>query len=180
MRRRLLLALSLILPSAIPHPAVAHDHRPPRATLLLEDGRQVGHAYHDQWLAQDPNEPEFCGASFGSGFPTFPSALEHRPGEPVVVRLHKDAVPMEIEAYRWRGVKKNGHAKGEPSPLPWVLRPHRVNGQVRAWEVVVGWPATSNHLYLGVAAYWADEEGCSGFLDLGSQYVAWTFHAKAP
>lgn len=87
---------------------------------------------------------------------------------------------MEIEAYRWRGVKKNGYAKGEPSPLPWLLRPHRVNGEVRAWEVVVGWPATSDHLYFGVTAYWADEEGCSGSPDLGSQYVAWTFQAKAP
>ncbi len=56
----------------------------------------------------------------------------------------------------------------------------RGNGQVRAWDIVVGWTATFDHLYLGVAAYWADEEGCSGFPGLGSQYVAWTFHAKAP
>lgn len=99
-------------------------------------------------------------------------------GQEIVVRLHKRAAPLEVEVYKWAGVDDEGNAKGEPTPLPSTLRPVIVSGETRSWEVVIGVPTVGRHLYLGVSAYWADEEGCGGHPDLGSQSAAWTFHLR--
>ena len=158
--------------------ARAHDHRAPRSALLLEGGIQKGQRYHADW-ARPARQEGFCFVSFAHGFPTPPKALPHALGEPVVVRLYKKAMPLEVEAQRWPRVNRDGMATGTPVPLPWSLRPHEVNGEIRAWDVVIPWPRTLDHLYLGVAGYWRDEEGCSSEPDLGSQYAAWTFHLRA-
>lgn len=158
--------------------AAAHDHRPPRATVRVGSEVQRGLQYHaDGWSTRD-EDPRFCEVSFASGYPTFRKPALHTVGEEIVVRFHKKAMPLEIEAYRWPRVDERGQAAGTSTPLPWTLRPHHVNGEVAAWEVVIIPPAVQGHLYLGVGAYWADEDGCSAGVDLGSQYAAWTFHVK--
>ncbi len=83
---------------------------------------------------------------------------------------------MEVHVQEWPGVDEHGHADGTPTPVPWVLRPHVVDNEVRAWDVVVTAPPEPGHVYLGVDAYWADEDGCGPPVDLGSQYAAWAFH----
>ena len=176
--RRALICLAVFL-MALGVPARAHDHRPPKADLRVGGKVQTGHRYHADWVRRT-RDPRFCLATFAIGYPTFPKALPHAPGDSVVVRLHKKAAPLEVEVQRWSAVDDDGHASGTPTPLPWSLRPHLVDGKIRAWDVVVVWPATLDHLYLGVAAYWADQEKCAGEPDLGSQFVAWTFHLKDP
>lgn len=172
--RRLIVALAtLFIVAALP--AAAHDHRPPKAVLHVEDDRQVGRRHHADWVR---GGKRFCTATFAIGFPTFRKPLRHAPGRPLVIRLHKKAPPLEVEVHRWPRVNKDGRAAGTPVPLPWALSPRMVDGQIRAWDVTVAWPASVDHLYLGAAAYWADEEDCAGEPDLGSQYVAWTFHLK--
>ena len=107
----------------------------------------------------------------------FRKPLKRTVGDEIVVRLHKTAMPREVEAQSWPRVDRRGQAAGEPTPLPWVLRPRLADSEIKAWEIVVVAPAPTGHLYLGVGAYWADEDDCGGGpIDLGSQYAAWTFH----
>jgi hypothetical protein len=113
-----------------------------------------------------------------TGFPRFRKALRHVPGQEIVVRFHKPAVPLEIQVSRWPRITDGGKPAGTPTPLPWLIRPHLVGDEIRAWEVVIEPPVVPGHLYLGVEAYWRDEDGCWGPLDLGNQYAAWTFHLK--
>jgi hypothetical protein len=177
MRRLVLVlaALSLSLGSS----ASAHDHRAPRASLRVAGQVQGGLQYHADGWARQSNEPGFCVVTFATGFPKFRKALTLEVGDETVVRLHKKAMPLELEVQRWPRVDKSGRAAGTPSPLPWTLRPHIVDGEVRAWEVTILAAATEGHVYLGVGAYWPDEDGCSQQPDLGSQYAAWTFHLVA-
>jgi hypothetical protein len=88
-------------------------------------------------------------------------------------------MPLEIEAQRWPTADDQGHASGTPTPVPWVLHPNVVSGSVRSWDLEIVPPLIEGHLYLGIGAYWADEDGCSQQPDLGSQYAGWTFHAIA-
>lgn len=170
--------IAAVLTVVVVATAGAHDHRPPRATLHIGGEVQKGHRYHADGWSGASNEPGYCDISFATGFPTFRKAIPRVAGDEIVVRLHKSAMPREVEAQSWPRVDDNGHAAGQPTPLTWLLRPRVVGGNVTAWEVVVLVPETPGHLYLGVGAYWADEDGCSGgSLDLGSQYAAWTFHA---
>lgn len=173
--KRVLVVLALLV-SALAAPAEGHDHRAPRATLHVAGKIQQGHPYHaDGWSTS--SEPGYCDISFATGFTKFGKPLRRTGSDDIVVRLHKSAMPREVEAQSWPRVNDDGQAAGKPTPLPWVLRPRMSNGAVEAWEVLVLAPSSPGHLYLGVGAYWADEDGCGGGpLDLGSQYAAWNFH----
>lgn len=174
-----ILIVTVVLGLALPsHPATADDHRPPRATLHVGDATQRGRTHHADGWTKRSNEPGFCDASFATSFPRFPKALRHSPGQEIVVRLHKKAPPVEVEAQRWPRIDKKGHAAGTPTPLPWMLRPRLIQGSIRAWEVVVLPPVVDGHLYLDIGAYWRDEDGCSQEPDLGGQYAGWMFHLR--
>lgn len=172
------LTLALVIVMSFHGVALAHDHRPPRATLRLDGDVQKGLVYHADGWTYPSEEPGFCDVDFGWGPARFRNPLVHEAGERIVVRLHKTAMPLEVEVQRWPRVE-DGHAAGTPIPLPWVLRPKVVDGETAAWDVIVPIPVVDGHLYLGVGAYWADEDGCAAQPDLGSQYAAWTFHAKS-
>ncbi|MDP9068002.1 MAG: hypothetical protein M3N53_06615 [Actinomycetota bacterium] len=173
--KRLVLLLSVLV-VLVASAARADDHRPPRATLHVAGKVQEGHRYHaDGWSTS--SEPGYCDISFATGFSKFGKPIRRTSRDEIVVRLHKPAMPREVEAQSWPRVNDDGQAAGQPTPLPWALRPHITGGGITAWEVVVLAPSAPGHLYLGVGAYWADEDGCSGSpLDLGSQYAAWNFH----
>ncbi len=173
--RRIAAALSLFL-VVIPEVASAHDHRPPRATLRIAGETQTGSRYSDGWI-KTANEPGMCMGTFGDGFPRFKRPLSHQVGDEIAVRLHKSAVPMELSVHRWAEVDDDGAPKGSPVPVPFALRPLLAGADIVAWDVVILPPVIDGHLYLGVDGYWADEDGCGGFPDLGSQYALWTFHA---
>lgn len=174
MKRFVGIALVFVLTASA---AVAHDHRAPRATLRIGGETRPGWLYHADGWSQATEEPGICEATFATGFAKFRKPLRHSAGDEIVVRFHKAAPPLEVEVHRWPGVDDHGYAAGTPTALPWLLRPHVVEGAVRNWEVVVLPPVVAGHLYLGVGAYWGDEDGCGQQPDLGSQYAAWTFHA---
>lgn len=173
---RRLVAATILSVLVVGGVASAHDHRAPRATLHVAGKVQDGHRYHaDGWSTS--REPGTCDISFATGFTKFGKAIRRTGSDDIVVRFHKPAMPREVEAQSWPRVNDDGQAAGKPTPLPWVLRPRIANGTIEAWEVVVLAPSSPGHLYLGVGAYWADEDGCGGGpLDLGSQYAAWNFH----
>lgn len=172
---RRLLAATILCVLVVAGMAHAHDHRAPKTTLTIGSETQRGLLYHADGWAKRTKDPRYCEVSFGTGFPKFRKAASYTVGDQIVVRFHKAAPPLEVEVQQWPGVDDKGHATGIPTPLPWVLRPY-VDGGIDAWEIVVPPPIAQEHMYLGVGAYWADEDGCSQTPDLGSQYAAWTFH----
>lgn len=143
-------------------PASAHDHLAPNAVLLVGQERQQGIQYHADWV-KPPDTAGDCTAEFLSGFPLIGRPLLHPAGELPVVRLQKSAAPLEIEVQRWPRTNDEGYARGKAVPLQWTLRPHTVAGSIKAWDVVIVWPETTDQLYLGVGAYWADQQGVVGF-----------------
>lgn len=167
------IALAVFLGASV---ADARDHRAPRTTLRVAGQVQKGLQYHADGWSKPTEDGRFCDVSFAHGLPEFSKPLHHAPGQEIVVRLHKKTMPLEVEVQRWPRVNGDGHAAGTATPLPWLLRPHMTGTSIGAWEVVVLPPIVNGHLYLGVGAYWADEDGCSPQPDLGSQYAAWTFH----
>lgn len=155
--------------------AGAHDHRAPKARLTVGSETQRGLLYHADGWTKRTKDPRYCDVSFGTGLPKFRKAASYTVSDQLVVRFHKAAPPLEVEVQQWPEVDDNGHASGTPTPLPWVLRPY-VAGDIKAWEMVIVPAVTQERIYLGVGAYWTDEDGCSQTPDLGSQYAAWTFH----
>lgn len=166
-----------ILFSLLVGQAEAHDHVPPTAVLRIGGIRQEGLRYHAEWVKPD-RDPRFCITQFSDSWPSFSKPVPYSADDELVVRLRKPAMPIEVEAYRWDRIDSEGYGRGEPSPLPSFLRPVVVNGEARAWEVVVLPQRFSGHLYFGVSAYWADQDGCTSQPDLGSQGAGWTFHVR--
>lgn len=158
-------------------PAHAHDHVGPRAALVSGETRQPGRSYHSDWI-RPTRDGRACLLSGGSGTLKVPKAVAHEAHEAVIVRLHKSALPREVEVRRWPRVDEHGMVTGDPTPVPFSLKPHVVDGAARAWDVVVAPTPQTEDVYLDVAGYWADEDGCSRPPDLGSQYKAWLFHLR--
>ncbi len=176
MKLRVLVVVLVVLPLLMAQ-AHADDHAPPDATLRHGSTRQEGLRYHAEWVR--PNkDPRFCTTQFSDSWPSFRKAIRYSGSDQLVVRLHKASMPTEVEAYRWERIGDEGYGRGDPTPLPSVLRAVVVNGETRGWEVVVVQPSFKRHLYLGVRAYWSDEDECTSPTDLGSQGAGWTFHVK--
>lgn len=159
-------------------PAHAEDHVGPRAVLVSAETRQTGRAYHSDWI-RETRDGKACLLSGGSGSLTVPrQPVPQEADEAIVVRLKKSAGPREVQVRRWPRVDEHGDVTGEPTPVPFLLKPHAVDGDVRAWDVVVAPILQAGHVYLDVAGWWADEDGCWPPPDLGSQYKAWLFHLR--
>ncbi len=159
-------------------PAVAGDHRPPRATLQIADDVQRGRIYHADGWTRPTRDGKGCIVTFAHGFPRFGKALKHSDGEEIVVRLDRGDPPLEVEVQRWPRVNSDGEPEGTPTPVPFVLRPAGT-GESQAWEISILPPVVDGHLFLGVGAYWQNNGPCGSQPDLGSQYAAWTFHARS-
>ena len=177
MRSVVVAALALATLLWLIAPTHAHDHVGPRAVLVSSEASQPGRSYHSDWI-RATRDGRACVLSGGSGILRVPKAVAHEAREAVIVRLHKPALPREVEVRRWPRVDEQGMVTGDPTPVPFSLKPHVVDGTTRAWDVVVAPRLQAEHIYLDVAGYWADENGCSQEPDLGSQYKAWLFHLR--
>ena len=95
-RRRSLLLVALLLGAAIGVPAAgAHDHRPPRTALRIDGQIQPGVLWSSGW-SQDYGD--YCSVMWSDGLPRVPRAIEHEPGEPIVIRIRKRQEPREADA----------------------------------------------------------------------------------
>lgn len=141
--------------------------------MFTAEGSQRGSLHHADGWARKTKDGKACVATFATGSPSFRRSLAYSAGHEVVIRFAKPSPPLELAVRQWDSVNDKGQPQ-DPMPLPWVLRPY-VKGDTEAWEVVFV-PFPQDHIYLDVEAWWADEDGCGGAPDLGSQYAAWTFH----
>lgn len=178
MKRLVTLILAGVAVAAgLPGGATAHDHRPPRATLVIGDVEQKGRPLHSAWMNR--SSKRFCDFRIRHGLPAFPRPLEYATGDEVAIVLHKTAPPLEVTVEAWRQVDSAGRPKGASESIPSFVTPVVRSSETKAWQIRFVPPPTAPHLYLAVEAYWPDEEECSGAPDLGSQSAAWTFHLSS-
>ena len=156
--------------------SAAHDHRPPpRARLLSGGERQLGRQIHSEWTRRSGR---FCITTFADGFLRFPKAMPYAPSEDVVLRLRKEAMPLEWQLQAWTEVSKDGYPKGDPETVPAIAEPRVIGSQVVGWDLRFVPPLVEGDLYLLIDVHWADEDECGPPPYLGSQSMSWSYHLR--
>jgi hypothetical protein len=179
-RRRLIAVAALCMSLAVAVPAFAHDHRAPSSVMQVGELRLRGTLSERHWIKADPEDDRFCISAMDIFRNRFPRTKLVVPADTsaALIRMRKQAQPITVEVQAWTRVGVRRAPKGDPMPVPFVLTPHQAaDGAVTAWDVQVTLP-TARHVYLEVAATWADEEGCVPAPDIGSQHAAWRFHVQ--
>jgi hypothetical protein len=170
-RRFLLPAMAVaVWTLAASMPSVAHDHRPPRATLRHGSLLQNGNLLRMHWssstkdggcisslIVAEERYPE-RGLPVGEG--RFRAALRlERPDRPAGLRV----VAREDD----------GRAQARRRDVGVSLRPRQPNGRLIGWTAVLR-ARVLQDLYLRVTATWNDREGCKG-----TQRATWLFLVSA-
>ena len=176
-RIRCVLVVAALLFGLSPQATSAHDHRPPPSPLLtVGDQDQRGRWMSSAWARSDP---PYCVVTFGHALWSFPTAARYTEGSPATIKLRKAAPPREVQLLAWRRVNRRGAPRGAAEPIPTAIVPVvGSSGAVKAWELTFVSPPQAEHLYLALRVYWADEDGCGGQADIGSQNATWTFHLR--
>jgi hypothetical protein len=170
-RRFLLPAMAVaVWTLAASMPSVAHDHRPPRATLRHGSLLQNGNLLRMHWssstkdggcisslIVAEERYPE-RGLPVGEG--RFRAALRlERPDRPAGLRV----VAREDD----------GRTQARRRDVGVSLRPRQPNGRLIGWTAVLR-SRVLQDLYLRVTATWNDREGCKG-----TQRATWLFLVSA-
>jgi hypothetical protein len=141
-RRLLLLTLvaSLVAPvaTAIAGPGVNH-RRPPRVALRYQGEvvqRATPYTYCWSYTYPDNSGIGMC----ADGFPSYPEAASVSAPSRLVLRVPYPAKPRKwfINAYRAVNSSPSGWDSpvGPREEIPFRLKPHRVQGEVKAWDVL--------------------------------------------
>lgn len=171
MRRVVALSFLLLLPAA--SPALADDHRAPRAELLVQGQRSAGTpSVPDQWSSADG---QTCAFGVATGFIGFRRrAVEVTAGMHLArVRIYKAQRPDEVRVRAWRKVDAEDRPDGGQEVLKRRLVSITRDGTRVAWDVLFK-VEIEDDLYLHLAGRWRDREGCGEM-----QKAGWTFHLKA-
>ena len=135
-------------------PAWANHRHPPRAILKAPGAWQRGVLGTHCWSYVDKGSDEgvgFCADTFGHDFPK-PDRSEV--GATAKIRLWAKRVPSQYSVDQWRSVDQNGEPIGEPERLTVILRPHRKDGEIVAYDLRFTLPTTPGHVYLTAFAQW--------------------------
>ena len=90
------------------------------------------------------------------GFPRYPRAAEVKAGSRLVLRIHYPAKPDRWHLNAYRAIVRHDHydeTVGEPEKIHFRLRAHRVDGAVKAWDVVFRVTEPLRHYYLDTRGY---------------------------
>ena len=171
-RRILLAALGCAL-LATAAPALAHDHRPPRTFLEIDEQRQRGRFVTYSWTK---SSPPYCVWTHADGFYTWADPLILRRGHESSILLAKTAPPEHVRLVAYERVSEYGYPLGKARRIETSLVP-RVTANGPAWAVAFE-PPNWRHAYLVLNASWLEQEMCSGIPPRGSDSGMWTFHLR--
>ncbi len=90
------------------------------------------------------------------GFPRYPRAARVETPAKMVLRIHYPAKPNEWFLHAYRHIVRHQHydeTVGDPEEIPFRLRPHRVNGRNKAWNLVFRLREGIRHYYLDTGGY---------------------------
>lgn len=167
-------ALALVILS-LASQAAAHDHRLPRVVVTIDSKTKPGSVVEFRWLRAARDGSGDCIADFGDGW-GWPRGVRYASStREATIRLRKSARPMELFFTAGTGQTSDGEPATALTPWPFTLRPVPNPLQPRAWDIVFPLPPVE-HVFFELEASWADDDGCGGFPDLGSQYGVWRFH----
>lgn len=175
---RVALALTCVLAAVVPASAArAHDHRRPRAVLLVDSNRHALYHYESVWLYR--LDEKSCIQDHEKNHDRFPQAIPVASSTSVVVRVRKPSAPTFISIQEWSRVDDDGAPAGQPYPVPFLVVPLTSGSNVIGWELVLMPTRQRRHHFVQVALDWRDEDGCHNFApDLGSQWMIWRAHLK--
>jgi hypothetical protein len=141
------------LPASMP--AVAHDHRPPRATLRHGSLLQEGNLLRLHWSSSTKD---------GGCISSLIVAEEKYP---------ERGLPVDPAGLRVVAREDDGQTQARRQDVGVTLRPRQPNGRLIGWTAVLRSRVVQD-LYLRVTAAWEDREGCQG-----TQRATWLFHVSA-
>lgn len=157
--------------------ATAHDHRMPRVVLHADEQTRSGYLVESWWTRAASDGSGDCIGGGGHGW-GWPRGLRYEEStHEATIRMKKATRPMELFFTAGIGRASNGEPATALMPWPFTLRPVPNPLQPRAWDIVFPLPP-DKHVFFELEASWADEDGCGGFPDLGSQYGVWRFHLR--
>ena len=85
-----------------------------------------------------------------AGFPRYPRAAKVEAPARLRLRIHYPVKPQDWFLKAYSAIVRHEHydeTVGEAEKIPFRLRPHRVNGKVRAWDLVFRLEEPSRHYY---------------------------------
>jgi hypothetical protein len=85
------------------------------------------------------------------GFPDYPAAARVSAPARLVLRIHYPAKPRRWFVHAYRAVNSEDGWTSPVGPresIPFRLKPHRVQGEVKAWDVVFRVTEPLRHYYL--------------------------------
>lgn len=157
--------------------ATAHDHRIPTVVVTVDAQTRSGYLVESWWMWAARDGSGDCIGEAGDGF-RWPRGLRYEGStREATIRMKKPARPMEVFFTAGTGRNSDGGPATALAPWPFALRPVPDALQPRAWDIVFPLPP-DKHVFFELEASWADDDGCAGFPDLGSQYGVWRFHLR--
>lgn len=168
-------AALVVLTLSLATEARADDHRIPSVVLRVDAQKRSGYLVESWWTraASDGSGDCIGGGGHGSGWPR---ALRYEGStHEATIRLKRAARPTELFFTAGRGRTSDGQPATALAPWPFALRPVPNPVQPKAWDIVFPLPP-AERLFFELEASWADDDGCGGTPDLGSQYGVWRFH----
>ena len=169
MKRLLTAAIAVALLATCLTPAWANHRHPPRAILKAPHTWQKGVLGTYCWNYVDKGSDEgvgFCADSLHS----FPEPDSSSAGEPAKIRLWAKRLPDEASVSFWRELDENGQPVGEPETFVSVVKPHRKDGQIVAYDVRFVFPETPGHLYMTAFVRWSGLRYDDGRADGDASY----------
>lgn len=155
--------------------AAAHDHVPPSAVLIVDQGRQEGINWRTSWLSASGKE---CVGGEGDGPAEFPPALHYERDEVVRIRFEKRHRPDQVRVSEYKAepvsIPGTSHTVAISHDVEYRLRAHRRGNRIVAWDAVLE-PLRVADSYIEVVVTWNDREGCGD-----AQRMWWNFHVATP
>jgi hypothetical protein len=124
--------------------------RPPHLSLRYEGDvvqRDRPFTYCWSYSTGDGEATGMC----ADGFPRFPRAAEVESPTRLSIRVHYPYKPERWFLNAYRAIVRREHYDepvGDPEKLDFKLRPHRVNGEVKAWDLIFRVTEPMRHYYL--------------------------------
>jgi hypothetical protein len=155
--------------------ASAHDHRPPKTVLSIEEQRQQGRLRSSVWESRDG---DYCVSQAIDGIPTFRRPLHAAEGSyRAKLRVRKSHKHRLFSLRAYTEFNRLGSPEGDGTPIPFELRRSPPEGEARAWVARFDLSLSKAEPRLLIDAFgrWRDLDGCGG-----GQTGNWTFSLRTP
>jgi hypothetical protein len=152
--KRLLVAAAVISVLVVGlTPAWANHRHPPRAILKAPGAWQRGVLGTHCWNYSDKGSEEgvgFCADALHA----FPEPDSTTAGARATIRLWAKKLPNEFSVDAWDSVDENGQPVGDPERLVSLIKPHRKDGAIVAYDIRFDLPSGPGEAYLTAFAKW--------------------------